>query len=162
MTAITLNNYDAAILADIRSALAAATLSGAAVFSRVEYAGSLAEAKQKKFTGGAFAAVIYLHSDEYGISELRRGVVTHYQIVVADKASAELTRAQAVSGLVNSAKNAVETTPPSAASDFSIGETLYERIVWGVPDVDSLSNLDWAACVIPLSVAHVISSKTTH
>lgn len=162
MAEITVANTESTIATALKNALAAATVSTVAVFNKTAIMSSEAEENQKSFTGHPLALVRYLRSEEFIFTDLRRGVLAFYMLTLADKKNTPAARSARGSYLVNAAKNAIFGTPPASAQDFSQDEELYRRMLFEEPDIDAESTVPWVIVRLPLRIAFVLTTRTSH
>ena len=162
MTEITVANTDAAIIDDLKEALANATISGIEVFARVEIICSPKQASQKFYTDGPLALVHYERTEEYVITDLKRGEVVGAILTLAAKANSESARLTEATRLKNAAMNAVDLSPPDDAEAFGVDGDLHRMIEWGEPSIDTSSKPPWVVCTLPLKIAYTIENKNSH
>lgn len=162
MAEITVTNKDSTIANAVKTALANATISASPVFASVVVTCAEKQAKQVEFTDSPVAVVKYEHTDEYEITDCRRGQVVNMTLILAAHADDESARLTEITRLKNAAMNAVNGTPPADAKAFGVEDELYRRIEWGEPEIDTVGNQPWALCFLPLQVAYVITDDDSH
>ena len=166
MTAITVANKDWSIIQDVKTALAEATVGGAAVFQSVTATTSDTQAQQCQFLASPIAVVRYVTTQEDDSPEDVRGCRLMLELVVAalvDSAGAdESSRLEEILRLRNAAVNAVEADPPADAQAWGDGDHFQKRIQWGRPQIDVSVEQPWAVCRLPVEIGFVLDSGTNH
>ena len=162
MSEITVANTDAAIIDDLKAALSDAAIGGVEVFARVEVVCSTGQASQKFYTDGPLALVQYEQTEEYVITDLKRGEVVGAVLTLAAKANSESARLTEATRLKNAAMNAVDLSPPDDAEAFGADDDLHRMIEWSEPAIDTSSKPPWVVCTLPLKIAYTIENKNSH
>ena len=167
MTAITVTNTEWAILDDLRQALAAAAIDGAAVFGAVSVTTSPQQARQVQLRGsGARAILRYAGTDERESPEGLRACVMSVEILLAKPMPAvtadEGPRVREMLRLVNAVKNAIAASPPSDASYWGDGSAWHDRLAWDSPDIDTTERPPWASATIGLEIGYTLDNATSH
>ncbi len=162
MTAITLTNTDAAILADLAAALRDATVDSAAVFADVAVAtGGL---DTRRAGASPKALVRYRGTAERHAPEQRRACAMTADVTVLARRSAgeaDGDRVAALLSLLNAVRNAVEAAPPAAACRAYSDAGLLPRLQWGKPQLDD-GDGPWARGLIEVTVAYMVDGPTEH
>lgn len=162
MAEITVANKDSTIVNAVKTALANATIDSVTVFTDVVVTCSEPSSRQRDFTDSPIAVIWYQQTDEYEISDVRRGQVINMTLILAAHADGESARLTEITRLKNAAMNAVNGTPPADSAGFAVDDELYRCIDWGEPEIDTISNQPWAVCFLPLQVAYVVTDKNSH
>jgi hypothetical protein len=162
MAAITVNNIESNIIANIITQLTNATISGTAVFSKVAETDNYEGGKQKEFTDSACALVVYESTDEHPFADLLRGNVCNLTLILAQKTASSATRRAAVINLANAARDAIFGTPPTDSKAFMSGDELFDRVSFRDVELDMTSNKPWGVALLPCSISYHISSVTSH
>ena len=166
MSELTVSNTDFSLVEAVKTALDAATIDSADVFQSVAVTASKAAPDQYPFHDSPAAVVRYVTTREDDSPEDLRGCCVALELTLAvlvDCATAdESSRLQEVLRLKNAAINAVEASPPAAASAWGDGDHYQGRIRWGRSQLDTAVGRPWAVCVLPVEIAFVLSSPTSH
>lgn len=168
MTAITIANTDYEIIEDVYDALAAATVSGAALFNSVSMAATPAQADECQVKGAGPNAIVYYETtteDSPGPEE-EIGCRVEMRIIVARKDALaslnEMTRLENVLKLINGAKNAVHAGTIANAHAWGDGNYYSLKFTWGSPSIRRDMLQPWAGAEIPLAISYLLSSATAH
>lgn len=159
---VTISNTDWQVISAVRDALAAASSDGADVFARVVVTAGEAAARSTQFTDSPLAVVRYLAGREDSSPEGLRGGQVELELLLAAQQDDEPSRLQAVLALRAAAMNAVEASPPPAASAWGDGNRYQPAIQWGRPKLDTATRPPWALARQPLTVGYVLPSPTSH
>ena len=159
---ITVNNIESNIIANIKTQLTAATVSGSTVFTKVAETDDYDGGKQKEFTESPVALIVYEGTEEHPFADLLRGNVCNLTLILAQKTSSSATRRAAVINLANVARDAIFGTPPSDSKAFMSEEELFDRVSFGDVELDMTSNKPWGVALLPCSISYHISSVTSH
>ena len=164
MAELTLANADSTILGQIVTVLTAATYGEVAIFEAVLHVGSRKEAMQRYVTEYPSALIFYESTDEYITTDKQRGCVLNAEIVLITRAQTPTARKTAITQLVNLTRNALETTPPAASSDFTVGEGEdgYRRLSIERASIDADADQPWIMGFVPIHVGYVLTAKTSH
>jgi hypothetical protein len=166
MAAITVTNTDWTIISGVRSALAGATIAGAAVFEAVTVTTSDRQARGCQFTRHPAAIVRYVTTAEHVSPEDVVGCALDMEVILATRAESaaqdESSSLQEILRLVNAAKNAMEANAPPAASDWADEDFFAADIGFGQPEIDTAERQPWAVARLPVRVTYVLESGTSH
>lgn len=170
MGAITITNTDWTIINAVDTAIAAATLSGVAIFKSVTIATSEAQAEEAQARGDTPRVIILIEPTEEsrGVYPERYCKVSLVLYVAAKNTSGvdESTRIQELYRLANGLKNAVEDSLPGAAHGYGDPEGEYQAkgATWGDLDIapSETGKQPWIAFKLPVSFGYVIALPTSH
>jgi len=166
MAAITVTNTDWTIVSGVKSALAGATIGGAAVFQAVTVTTSDRQARGCQFTRHPAAIVRYLATAEHASPEDVVGCALDLEVILATRvesaAQDESSSLQEILRLVNAAKNAIGADAPAAASDWADGNFFAADIEFGRPEIDTAERQPWAVARLPVRITYVLESGTAH
>jgi hypothetical protein len=166
MSAITVANTDWSIVEAVKTALADATIGGAAVFEAVTVTTSDAQAGQCQFHSSPIAIVHYVTTREDDSPEDTRACCVALRLTLAalvDSAGVdESARLQEALRLKNAAVNAVETDPPADSHAWGDGDHYHRQIEWGRAEVDASADQPWVVCRLPVEIGFVLDSPTSH
>jgi hypothetical protein len=160
---IAVTNAEWSVLSDVKQALVDVQVSATAVFAKVSIAATRRKADQTLFVASPLAVVQYLGTDEYTPDDTRLGLVIRMELLLGSKASTtEEARVQEALRLVNAAKNAVDTRPPTICCAFGAGGALHYQVQWGQPVIEETESKDpWAVVRLPLMVAVPLAGSTS-
>lgn len=165
MTAITVANTDWSIVDDVRDALAAATVSAAAVFDSVTVTTCDAKECATRLSRSPSAVVRYVTTREEACPEDVRGGAVSLEIILAAAVAAavdESARLAEIMRLRNAAVNAIEADPPADACAWGSARAYQPRIRWGQPKLDLSASQPWAICRMPVEIGFIIQAGTSH
>ena len=165
MSEITISNTDWSIIQDLRTTLAAATILGQPLFEHVAVTTCPRQARQAQLAGaGPRAVVRYAGTHEAPAGDgLLLGCTVSVELLLAVKAgSDEAVRLQQILRLVNAARNAIETDPPSAGRFWGDGSRWLAKLAWSPAAVDTAERPPWALAALPLKVAYTLPGPTGH
>ena len=165
MAAILVNNTDFAILADVKAALAGATLDGETVFAAVTATTSAPQSKAAQFTASPVCVVRYVSTVEADGAEDTRCCAVRLELILATREAAgrdESDRIEEVLRLRCAAINAVGAAVPAAASACGRGLAFRRPIQWGQPSLDTSVGQPWAVCLQPVEIGFIVASPTAH
>jgi len=166
MTAITIANTDWSIVDDVRDALAAATVSAAAVFDSVTVTTCDAHECAARLSRSPSAIVRYVTTREEACPEDVRGGAVSLEIILAaavdDADPGESARLAEIMRLRNAAVNAIEADPPADARAWGSARAYQPRIRWGRPELDLSAGQPWAICRMPVEIGFIIQTGTSH
>ena len=170
MAAITVQNFDGAIITSVATALTEATLSGVTIFESVTVATSEAQAIEAQFKEPTPRVIILYETsiEEKGIEE-ERCVTVALRLFIAGKvvpAIDEAARLTEILRLMNLAKNAIEETRPADAQGWEHGEDEVHPPwpIWGEADITPTEDAKppWVACILPVTFGYGITESTRH
>lgn len=167
---ITITNTDWTIINAVDTAIAAAALSGVAIFKSVTLATSEEQAVEAQLRGDTPRVVILVEPTEEarGVYPERYCKVALVLYVASKSTSGidESTRIQELYRLANGVKNAVEDSLPAAAHGYGDPEGEYHAkgAVWGDMDIapTEANKQPWIAFTLPVSFGYVITAPTKH
>jgi len=155
-------NTEAGIVSAVVSTLAAAEISDVKVFAAVAQYRNLDEFRQKACTDSPIVGVLYLDTSEHRIPDLALGCVCRLELVIADRQDDSASANSALTRLANAARNAILADPPDGTRAFAEGETLYRQVAFENPVVDWSFKKPWAVVRVPVAIAYVLNSETSH
>jgi len=168
MSEITVSNTDWAILSAVKTAIAAATVGGEAVFASAEICTSVEHLMQTQLVGDTpRAIVLFKGSDEqHGVDDERFCRVS-MELILASRAAVGADasdRIQEMLRLKNAAVNAVQTDPPSDAVGAATSDLYRPALVWGPADIElSRPGVEpWVMCRLGLEATYAIADAASH
>ena len=167
MTAITVTNEADTVINAVVAELIGGTILAASIFNRVEKTNSIDRFKETRLSGqgaAAIAAVANIGIEEFETTDLCIGNVLSLNILVANQKNTEVNLVTEVNRLVAAVKNLINKTPPATSIAFyAAGEDeITQRILWGTPEYDSDSNKSWVFGEIPVDIAFLTNTETSH
>ena len=165
MPAITVANTDWSILADVRGALASATIAGQAVFASVALTTSPQQARECHFRTSPAAIVRYLGTHQQPAPDEHLACRVDLEILLAVNVPAgvdESARLEELLRLANAVRNAVHAAPPAAACAWGDGNRALPAAAFASPTLDTAESAPWAVAALPLSVTYTLDGPTAN
>ena len=159
-------NESNTVINEMIATLKAGTISSVSAFgNRVYKDHSVDRWKETRLSGGrTVAGIIYVGIDEFVLTDERVGNVLSLTIAIAAQNKQDPDLVLDSMNLTAAVKNLLNGDIPSTAEGFYPidAEEMTLRITWGEPEQDSESNKQWVFVELPVSIAYVTTSKTSH
>ena len=156
-------NLEATLLAVLKTTIAGLKTGSVTEFKSVSIHMVAPEFKDVKLTDSPVAGIVYKDTQENPLPDLAVGSIMQCNIIIAARAATRDALVTELLRLKNLVENGLETSVPTDAAGWGTGADKYHRrLEWGEPAFDVNEREPWGLCTLPLEVAFILGSRTSH